>query len=113
MDDELVLEYLGGGKYRVVKPFHHMGYTVPSGFITDGASIPKAFWSLVGSPFTGKYVKVAILHDYLYSGAENVSFEEANRIFYNGLREAGVNRLKAFLMYKAVCMFGKSHFKKV
>ena len=109
----MVLEYIGGGKYRLVKPMEIMGYVVPAGFVTDGASIPRIFWSLVGSPFTGKYVEVAVLHDYLYSGAVDVSFKEANRIFYKGLRKAGVNKLKAYLMYKAVSLFGKKRFKGV
>ncbi|SFP60235.1 DUF1353 domain-containing protein [Hydrogenimonas thermophila] len=108
----MVLEYCGGGKYRLVKPMKIMGYEVPAGFVTDGASIPRIFWSVVGSPFTGKYVEVAVLHDYLYSGAEDVSFKEANRIFYKGMRKAGVNRAKAYLMYKAVSLFGKKRFRR-
>lgn len=107
----MVLKYLGDGRYRLVEPIELFGYTVPAGFVTDGASIPKIFWSFIGSPFTGKYVEVAILHDYLYSGAEDISFKEANRIFYEGMRRVGVNRFKAYLMYIAVKLFGKKHFK--
>jgi len=108
----MILEYIGNGKYRLAKPMKIMGYVVPVGFITDGASIPRIFWSLVGSPFTGKYVEVAILHDYLYSGVVDVSFMKANRIFYKGMRKAGVNKVKAYLMYKAVSFFGKKRFKE-
>lgn len=106
----MVLEHISGGKYRLVEPMKIMRYVVPAGFITDGASIPRFFWSLVGSPFTGKYVEVAILHDYLYSGAIDISFKEANRIFYKGMRKADVNKVKAYLMYKAVSFFGKKRF---
>lgn len=36
--------------------------TVPKGFITDGASIPKSLqW--IYDPF-GKYIKGAVIHDY-------------------------------------------------
>src|SRR5689334_1061409 len=40
---------------------------VPAGFVTDLASIPRAFW---GPPFfltpAGQYSRAAIIHDYLY-----------------------------------------------
>lgn len=38
--------------------------TVPEGFVTDFASIPRIFWSLL--PPDGVYSYAAILHDYLY-----------------------------------------------
>jgi len=109
----LKLEYEGGGKYRLLEDFCFNDYCVPAGFVTDGASIPKVLWSVIGSPMTGKYVPVAVLHDYLYSKkcVYDVSFKKANLIFYAGMLKVGVNRFKAFLMYKAVCLFGKSHFK--
>lgn len=37
---------------------------VPAGFVTDFASIPRAFWVVL--PPTGKYGKAAVVHDYLY-----------------------------------------------
>lgn len=37
---------------------------VPSGFVTDFASIPRIFWSLL--PPDGLYAYAAIIHDYLY-----------------------------------------------
>jgi hypothetical protein len=30
-------------------------WTTPTGWIVDGASIPRFLWTLVGSPFTGGY----------------------------------------------------------
>src|SRR3954451_307848 len=38
-------------------------WKAPKGYRTDGASIPWPLWSFVGSPFTGRYVKAAIIHD--------------------------------------------------
>jgi hypothetical protein len=37
---------------------------VPSGFVTDLASVPRLFWSVF--PRTGRYAYAAIAHDYLY-----------------------------------------------
>ena len=38
---------------------------VPKGTLTDGASIPKVFWNLLGPH--GPYFLAAFLHDYAYS----------------------------------------------
>ncbi|MBI3775330.1 MAG: DUF1353 domain-containing protein [Gammaproteobacteria bacterium] len=38
--------------------------TVPIGFVTDFASIPRVFWSLL--PPDGNYTYPAVIHDYLY-----------------------------------------------
>ena len=39
--------------------------TVPKGFVTDFASVPKELWSF-GLSLHGKFSKAAIIHDYLY-----------------------------------------------
>src|SRR5882762_321050 len=33
------------------------------GYSTDGASIPRAFWTVVGAPFEGNYRNAAVIHD--------------------------------------------------
>jgi hypothetical protein len=45
----------GGQPYKI---------TVPPGFVTDLASIPRLFWDLL--PPDGPWVKAAVIHDYLY-----------------------------------------------
>lgn len=40
-------------------------HTAPAGLRCDGASIPRALWSLIGSPYTGDYRLAAIMHDSL------------------------------------------------
>lgn len=37
---------------------------VPINFISDGASIPQFWWSLVGGPLNGKYARAAVQHDW-------------------------------------------------
>ena len=36
---------------------------VDKGLHTDGASIPRVFWRLIGSPLMGKYRRACIFHD--------------------------------------------------
>jgi hypothetical protein len=82
--------------------------TVPRGFCTDLASIPRIFWSLL--PRTGRYAYGAIVHDYLYWVQTNTR-KEADRIFHTGMRDAGVKRFTAFVMYAAVRIFGASPWR--
>lgn len=37
---------------------------VPENFVSDGASIPQLWWSLVGGTLNGKYARAAVLHDW-------------------------------------------------
>ena len=39
---------------------------IPYMFVTDGASIPRYLWSIVGSPWTGNYPQAAVVHDKLF-----------------------------------------------
>ncbi|MEW8494247.1 MAG: DUF1353 domain-containing protein [Candidatus Thiodiazotropha taylori] len=39
---------------------------VPAGYITDGASIPRFAWSIVGGPMSRPYIYAALPHDFRY-----------------------------------------------
>ncbi|MCU7841914.1 MAG: DUF1353 domain-containing protein [Candidatus Thiodiazotropha sp. (ex Troendleina suluensis)] len=39
---------------------------VPAGYITDGASIPRFAWSIVGGPMSRPYLYAALPHDFRY-----------------------------------------------
>lgn len=79
--------------------------TVPAGFITDGASIPKMFWSVL-SPF-GDYFAAAVVHDYLYSPRnETYTRKESDLIFKEAMFNIGVPWYRRELIFRAVRMFG-------
>ncbi|AYV94403.1 DUF1353 domain-containing protein [Fusobacterium necrophorum] len=85
--------------------------TVPKGFITDGASVPRIFWTLF--PPQGKYTPAAIIHDFLYSECNDTGINRtlADRIFLHIMKELGVSFLKRTAMYRAVRNFGESSWK--
>lgn len=76
-------------------------HTVPAGFAFDGASIPQWAWSLVGSPLDRRFRRAAALHDF-YGTSQGVSARAAHRLFYDGLRAAGVHVVKALAFWLAV-----------
>lgn len=69
----------------------------------DGASIPRALWSLVGSPFTGDYRRASIVHDHACNLATTpAERRKADRMFYHACREGGCSRWEALLLYAGV-----------
>jgi hypothetical protein len=80
-------------------------WSAPPGSVIDGASIPAAFWSVIGGPFEGKFRNASVVHDV---GCHEMreSWEDVHRMFYEACRCGGVDELKAKAMYYAVYHFG-------
>lgn len=83
---------------------------VPVGFVTDGASVPRAFW-WYASPFSGRHAAAALVHDYCYQSA-CVTKEEADDIFEEAMLSCGVRKGKAKAMAASVRMFGRRAWNK-
>lgn len=83
----------------------YKGFTVPKGFITDLASIPQVFWSIL--PPDGDYAYAAILHDYLY-WTQFYPRDQADMILQFVMQDFRVKQWKVDAIYKAVHTFGES-----
>ncbi|WP_271519133.1 DUF1353 domain-containing protein [Bradyrhizobium sp. CCBAU 53380] len=79
--------------------------TVPTGFVTDFASIPRVFWSAL--PPDGQYTYPAIVHDYLY-WSQAGSREDADSILKFGMEDFGIGAPTVTAIYEAVRAFGQS-----
>jgi hypothetical protein len=80
-------------------------WSAPKGFISDGASIPRAFWSIVGGPWDGPYRNAAIVHDH-YCVTKSEPSLAVHRMFYAACRAEGVSEVKAKVLYTAVRIGG-------
>ena len=90
------------------KPDDLCEYTIPAGFISDGASIPRALWSTIGSPFYPKFIPAALYHDYLLSLSDpSLTKSYIDKEFHRLLLANGVSKFRARLMFWAVRSFGK------
>lgn len=74
----------------------------------DGASIPRALWTPVGSPKTGCHKLPSIVHDEYYKrhAQHGETRREVDEMFYQACRAKGVCRAKAATMYYALRWFG-------
>jgi hypothetical protein len=80
-------------------------FTVPKGFVTDLASIPPIFWSVLRPD--GEYAYAAILHDYLY-WVQKWPKTQADSILKRCMQDFSVPTVKVDAIYDAVDLFGKS-----
>lgn len=85
---------------------------ISSGFIWDGASIPRVFWAKYGHPFDDQHEIPGLVHDAIYSGLflGAYSRKDADRIYRALLRMQGVGWWQAMKEYCAVRWFGASHY---
>lgn len=87
-------------------------WRVPSGFFTDGASIPRPLWWLCGSPLQVPRLYAAIIHDFIYGGGDDESTRaEADDIFRDIQIACRVPRWKAYIEWAALRLFGRSHWQ--
>ena len=84
----------------------HNRWIAEAGRTIDGASIPRFFWRFIGGPFSGKYRRASVVHDVYCENRAPGSSNIVHAMFYNAMRADGVGRVKAWLMWAAVRLFG-------
>lgn len=117
-----------GTRFTLLAPFvYEVGsegsgeaITVPVGFETDLASVPK--WARPLFPITGKYTKAAVLHDWLWNQKGRIALpgckvlfskytqRRTNEIFLEAMEVLGVPWLTRTLFYRAVEWFPNRRF---
>lgn len=101
-----VIQIVQGSRCRIMRDYfvtldNDAVLTIREGFSFDGASIPRAFWRLIGHPFQMPLLVAATCHDALYS-AELFPRAECDRIFLGLMRRVGIGRVKRNLVWLGV-----------
>lgn len=84
---------------------------VPLGFLTDIASIPRAFWMFI--PPEGQYGQAAVLHDYLCEYMQvivdgkvvSITRAQVDSILNEAMLDLGVPTFKRWCIYNAVRLY--------
>lgn len=97
--------------------------TIPAGFITDYASVPRIPFAYLLFGGLGNYP--AVLHDGLYSDSHKVTVVDydtqlpvevtrkwADEVFLHGLQAKNIPAWKACLMYAGVRFKGAQYYKR-
>ena len=102
---ELCLKVIGKQAYEVIEPLVYDNgrfiLQVNPKFDFDGASIPKALWSVIGSPMTGGYQRAACMHDALYA-SECFDRKTCDDLFLQAMKDDGIGFVRRRAMYLAV-----------
>ncbi len=86
-------------------------YTIPRGFVFDGASCPRGLWSFC-APVAGPFGEAALIHDWFYSiEGPDIGRPIADLALYFFGRFRGAGFLRAHLVKKGVNIFGEPHYK--
>lgn len=98
--------------WRLLSPFSYIdpeqgAITVPAGFETDFASVPRVplLFDLLGAYGHA----AAVLHDWLYRQG-TLPREDADRVFYNALRSSGIARWRTWLLWGGARIGGRSSY---
>ena len=117
--DEIMLKDLGmhngSRKFELLQEFRcfYKGewITVPKGFITDGISVPKMFWSLIG-PFSDAF-SAALVHDWFFSPFnDKYDWKTSNWIFYEIMKDCCVGFIQRRAIYGGVVVGSYPVWKK-
>jgi hypothetical protein len=76
-------------RMKLTEPFEFVDprgrrWSVPSGIIVDGASIPQVFWSIIGGPFEGPYRQASVIHD-RFCDTRTRSYADVHHMFYEAM----------------------------
>lgn len=99
--------------YRVLVDFGYSSdvakqtFTVPKGFVTDLASVPRL--PLIYDALGDMAQMPAVVHDYLYSTAP-VPREVADKVLLEAMELTGISWVKRHAIYAGVRVGGGSHY---
>ena len=96
--DRVVVQPIAKDKFRVYKDLSYRDINIPKGFVTNGANIPRLFWSLF-PPNSPEYLSAVVVHDFMCANVAQYGYEKADRYFYDAMLEIGVPKWKAKLFY--------------
>lgn len=99
--DDVCITPQSGNRYRVNKPVTYKDITVPIGYVTNGADIPRIFWMLL-PPNRSDYLPAVIVHDYM---CDNNMRMKGNQYFEEILAELGVSTFDRLALVNAVNLY--------
>lgn len=107
LSDRVTVTNISATHWSLTEPLayrgRHQTFTVPAGFATDFATVPRVVVWLIAR--FGVYTLAAILHDWLCEVAVPsglVSANDADGLFRRVLREQGVSGPRRWLMWAGV-----------
>ena len=103
----LCLQPLPNHRYKVTFEYRYKDVIVPKGYITNGANIPRVFWSIF-PPNMSDIMEAVVVHDYLCDKEE---YQKADRYFRELLQETRLSSVSIFILHRAVVSYHFLRYK--
>ena len=92
-------------------------FTIPAGFESDGVSTPEFLWSAISPAIDPRTIRGGVAHDWIYRmQPEGWKRKDADRMFYDLIREDGLSYWRAEKAYYGLRLFGgrawRNNFRK-
>jgi hypothetical protein len=106
----------GAGQYQLAEDaIYDLGdgrtMTIYAGFEFDGASIPRMFWWLIGSPMSQQFWAASLFHDACYRTCL-LPREAADVGLYELLKQSDVGWPRRITIYRQVRLWGWAAYKQ-
>jgi hypothetical protein len=100
----LRLAPLPGRRFILIEDYTIGSFTIPKGFVSNGANIPRIAW-FIYPPFDPKNLPFIMLHDYLCSLADTTEeYKRADRYMLTFSRMLGRGRV-GIVFYTSVSLY--------
>ncbi|QCD44123.1 DUF1353 domain-containing protein [Campylobacter mucosalis] len=103
-----ILKPFSKDKFELVEEYRYQDIIVPVGYKTNGANIPRIFWS-VYPPNSPEYLSAILVHDYL---CDLEKYELADEILKEMMTELGCSRLKVSIFYLCCRVYHKLRYRE-
>jgi hypothetical protein len=111
------VEFLAGGnRVLLLEDFVYHDpdgrrWVAPKGLVSDGASIPRAAWTVIGPPIGGPYFFAGLLHDARYRFADCTK-EQADMLLWDAALCGGTSEEHAAVIAEAVATCGNDAWEE-
>lgn len=107
--EDVKITPLAGNKFKVLEPITYKDVTVPAGYITNGADVPRIFWSIY-PPNKSDFFPAVIIHDYL---CDLGLYKKADEYFKEILESLGARDRDIFVLYRSVVFYHRVRYYKI
>ncbi|MBR8464266.1 DUF1353 domain-containing protein [Campylobacter sp. faydin G-24] len=95
-------------KFELVQIYTYKDITIPAGYKTNGANIPRIFWSVL-PPNSPEYLSAVIVHDYLCDKEE---YKKADEILKQMMIALEVTKWKVYAFYYGCRIYHRIKYAK-
>lgn len=97
-------------RFELVEDYRYKDITVPKGYQTNGADIPRLFWSIF-PPNSPEYLSAVVIHDYLCDEAKSkADYKYADKMLYEMMIALEVSKWKCTVFYLACRAYHKIRY---